>query len=193
MTALDAAGPRIAPLEPPYEPDTGELLARWMPPGVGVEPLRLFRTIMRHPELSARMRPLGAAILSSHATVPAELRELMILRTCALAGSEYEWGVHAAAFAGAVGLDERQLAATARGEATDGCFSERQAAVVALADELHHTSTISPSLWARLSAHLDAAQLIELVVTAGWYHAIAYLCNGLAIGSEPWAQRFPAR
>ena len=35
-------------------------------------------------------------------------------------------------------------------------------------------------------------QLIELIVTAGWYHAIAYLCNGLAIGSEPWAQRFPA-
>jgi len=37
--------PRIAALEPPYEPETASLLAKWMPPGSDVEPLHLFRTL----------------------------------------------------------------------------------------------------------------------------------------------------
>ena len=60
------------------------------------------------------MRPLGAGILGSRATVPLGLRELMIDRTCALTGAEYEWGVHARAFGAAAGLDEARLRATAR-------------------------------------------------------------------------------
>src|SRR5256885_1234595 len=73
---------RIAPLEPPYEPDTAALLAKWMPPGNDVEPLRLFRTLAVHDELASRMRPLGAGILGHPRLEPRE-RELLILRTCA--------------------------------------------------------------------------------------------------------------
>ena len=54
------SAPRIAPLEPPYAQEVGAMLARWMPPDSGAEPLRLFRTLAVHPELAARMRPLGA-------------------------------------------------------------------------------------------------------------------------------------
>ncbi len=62
-----------------------------------------------------------------------------------------------------------------------------------LAEELHDTSTISDELWAELDALFTEQQLIELIVTAGWYHVIAYLCNGLRVELEPWAARFPAR
>jgi 4-carboxymuconolactone decarboxylase len=75
---------RIAPLQPPYAPDVAAALAKWMPPGSPVEPLRLFRTLNVHAELASRMRPLGAGILGPHAAVPAPLREVMIHRTCAL-------------------------------------------------------------------------------------------------------------
>jgi len=74
--------PRIAPVVPPYEPDTAALLAKWMPPGVEVEPLRLFRTLVVHDELASRMRPLGAGILG-HPRLDPRDRELLILRTCA--------------------------------------------------------------------------------------------------------------
>jgi 4-carboxymuconolactone decarboxylase len=67
-----------------------------------------------------------------------------------------------------------------------------EAAVMELADELHHTSTISQDLWQRLTEALNAEQLIELIVTAGWYHLIAYLCNGIGIDLEDWAMRFPS-
>ena len=199
-TAAAAAVPRIAPLQAPYDPETGAQLERWMPPGVaaaGVEPLALFRTLARHGELMSRMRPLGAGILGAAATVPPRLRELMIDRTCALTGAEYEWGVHTAAFGEAVGLDERQLdataIATAAGAAGEGSWSEQERTVLQLAEELHETSTISEPLWHLLSAHFDERQIIELVVTAGWYHAISYLCNGLRVPLEPWARRFPAQ
>jgi alkylhydroperoxidase family enzyme len=64
--------------------------------------------------------------------------------------------------------------------------------VFALADELHHTSTISDELYARLAAHWSPPELIELMATAGWYHTIAYIVNGTRVEPETWAKCFPA-
>src|ERR1700752_1832632 len=107
--------PRIAPLDPPYTPETATLLAKWMG-SADQEPLKLFRTLAVHHELASRMRPLGAGILGHPKLAPRE-RELLILRTCARAGAEYEWGVHAVAFATALGVSDEQLAATVLGSA----------------------------------------------------------------------------
>jgi 4-carboxymuconolactone decarboxylase len=183
--------PRIAPLEPPYDAEIAASLAKWMPPGAAIEPLRLFRTMMVNPELASRMRPLGAGILGSRATVPPLLREIVIHRTCALTGNSYEWGVHAAAFGAPLGLSAAQLRSTARGSHTDSCWDEQQAAVFSLADELHRDSAISDELWRELAAGFDERQIVELVVTAGWYHVIAYLCNGLRVQAEEWATPLP--
>jgi len=191
MTAT-AASPRISPLEPPYPPELAAQLERWMPPGGSVEPLALFRTLARHEQLMSRMHPLGAGILGSRATVPLKLREVMIDRTCALAGAEYEWGVHAAAFGEAAGLDGERLRSTARGSHEDACWDPELAAVMRLATELHETSTISDPLWGQLRPRFSDEQILELIVTAGWYHVISYVCNGLRVPLEPWAARFPA-
>jgi alkylhydroperoxidase family enzyme len=190
MTATTPS-PRIEPLRPPYEPDVAAMLARWMPPGSEAEPLRLFRTLARNGELAGRMRPLGAGILGRSASVPAPLRELVIHRTCALTGNEYEWGVHALAFGAPVGLDPEQLASTVHGDPGDACWDAEQACVLRLADELHATSTLSDGLWEALRARFDDGQIIELLAIAGWYHLIAYLCNALRVEFEEWAPRFP--
>src|ERR1700736_6197257 len=108
-------GPRIAPLEPPYEPAIEAILKKWMPPGSGIEPLALFRTLAVHDELASRMRPLGAGILG-HGRVEPREREIVIHRTCARAGAEYEWGVHVLAFGKPLGLSDEQIAATVRGQ-----------------------------------------------------------------------------
>ena len=183
---------RIAPLEPPYAPDVEAMLAKWMPPASDAEPLRLFRTMVVHEQLMSRMRPLGAGILGASALVPAQLREVLIHRTCALTGAQYEWGVHAVAFGAPLGLSEKQLHATVHGSWSDPCWEPEQALVVRLADELHHTSTIGDELWEGLTSAFDEQQIIEMIVTAGWYHVIAYLCNGLRVEQEEWARSFPA-
>src|SRR5690242_20005187 len=65
--------PRIAPLDPPYDPATEQMLGKWMPPDSGLEPLKLFRTLAVHHSLFGRMRPLGAGILG-HGLIEPRLR-----------------------------------------------------------------------------------------------------------------------
>jgi alkylhydroperoxidase family enzyme len=183
--------PRIAPVQPPYSPDTAELLAKWMPPGGDVEPLALFRTLAVHDELASRMRPLGAGILGHPRLQPRE-RELIILRTCARAGAEYEWGVHALAFAGPLGVTDEQLAATVHGSADDASFAAGDAQLIAAADALYETDSIPDELWSALASRLREDQLLELVITAGWYRLISCVINAANVQLEPWAARFPA-
>jgi alkylhydroperoxidase family enzyme len=190
MTAA-TTGPRIAPLQPPYEPDVERMLVKWMPPNSGLEPLALFRTLTVHDELSSRMRPLGAGILG-HGRIEPRERELIILRTCARAGAEYEWGVHATAFGVTVGLDGAQIAATASAAADDPIWSAADAQLIRAVDELHDTNTISDELWTELTARFSDDQLLEIIVAAGWYRLLAYVINAARIELEPWAARFAA-
>lgn len=181
---------RIAPLEPPYEPELQEMLRRWMPPGSALDPLILFRTMAVHGELMSRMRPLGAGILGHGLLAPRD-REIVIHRTCARAGAEYEWGVHAVAFGPPLGLTEAQLAATAAGDPDDPAWSADDGVLVRLADELHDGAAVSDELWAALSARLRDDQLLELIVVAGWYRLLSYVINAVRVELEPWAAQFP--
>jgi 4-carboxymuconolactone decarboxylase len=190
--SAQATAPRIAPLEPPYEPDIEAALRKWMPPGTETEPLRLFRTLVVHDELASRMRPLGAGILGHGHLEPRE-REIVIHRTCARAGAEYEWGVHVLAFGKPLGLSDEQIAATVHGEADDPVWSEGDAQLIRLADELHESCAVSDRLWTQLAERFSDAQLLELIITAGWYRLLSYVINAAGVEHEPWAARFPAR
>jgi 4-carboxymuconolactone decarboxylase len=185
-----SVSPRIAPLAPPYTPDTQTLLDKWMPPGDQVEPLRLFRTLAVHDDLASRMRPLGAGILG-HGRVAPRDREIVIHRTCARTGAEYEWGVHAVAFGKPLGLSDEQLAATVHGAADDPAFSEHERLLIRLADELHETCSVSEELWAALAERYEPDELLELLIIAGQYRLISYIVNGARVELEPWAERFP--
>lgn len=182
--------PRIAPLEPPYSPEIEAALRKWMPPGSEAEPLKLFRTLNVHEQLASRMRPLGAGILG-HGTLAARDREIVILRTCARAGAEYEWGVHVTAFARSVGIDDEQVVASVGGDSDDPAWAEPDRPLVALADELHDTATVSDALWSSLEARFTEEQLIELIVVGGWYRLIGCTINATGVQLEPWAARFP--
>jgi alkylhydroperoxidase family enzyme len=136
------------------------------------------------------MRPLGAGILG-HGLLDPRDRELVIHRTCARAGATYEWGVHAAFFAERVGLTAEQLRSTAVGSPEDPCWEDRDTLILRAADELHDTATLSPELFEALATELDDARLLELVVCAGFYRAIAYVINVAGVEPEPWAKSFP--
>lgn len=179
--------PRIAPLEPPYEPATEAALRKWMPPGVAHEPLALFRALQHNPELASRMHVLGAGLLA-HGTLPDVDREIVIARVCARSDCHYEWGVHAAVFADKVGLTREQLEATVAGDADAQAWSlDRHRALIRAVDELHGTSRLSNSAWDALQKHYGTEQLLEFLVLAGWYRTIAFVANGILLEDEPWA------
>lgn len=141
----------ITPLEPPFSPDAGALLARMMPGRMPVPPLALFRVLATHLPLATAMHGLGSYVLGKEAALPRRIRELVILRTCARCGCEYEWGVHATAFASRVGIEPTQLAATVRGGPAD--FAGLDASIIEAVDQLdnhcatrpdHFASTLQP-------------------------------------------------
>lgn len=181
--------PRIAPLEPPYDEEVAHTLQRMMPPGV--EPLKLFRTVAHNSKLLDKLRSTGAYLLNFGAVDPRE-REVVIHRTCARCGCEYEWGVHVAAFARPLGFSEEEIDATVHDGAGSAPWSEREALLVRLVDELHDTATVSDSLWDGLAVHWKPAQLMELITLVGQYHAVSFVANGLRVELEDAAARFPA-
>ena len=91
-----------------------------------------------------------------------------------------------------MGLSREQLASTAGGEAGDRVWPPAARAVFRLADELHERSGVGEALFSELRRHFSAAQILELVVTAGWYHTIAYVIDAARVAPEPWAERLPA-
>ena len=105
---------RIAPVKPPFSADTQAVFDRIMPPGA--PPLALFTTLARDARLFERLRG-GSLLDKGHLTL--RQREVVIDRVTALSGSEYEWGVHVAFFARRAGLDEAQVASTAKSGAAD--------------------------------------------------------------------------
>jgi len=156
-----------------------------MPPGV--PPLRLFLTLAHNPRVLRRVRQGG---LLDPGSITLREREIVILRTCALCGSEYEWGVHVAFFAERARLSSEEVASTCAEPGT-GAFSPRKRLLLRLVDELHDTAQVSDALWQELAAEWTAEQLIELIALAGFYHLISFLTNALHIPSEAYGARFP--
>jgi 4-carboxymuconolactone decarboxylase len=178
---------RIPALDPPYSPEVTEDFGKLMPPGMA--PLKLFRTVAHNPRVLGRMRRGG--LLDKGSIAPRE-REIVILRTCARCGAEYEWGVHVAFFGRQAGFSDAQVRATVLGGADDPAWNDDERLLILLADELHDSAHISDALWTQLAVHWQPGQLIELMMLAGLYHAVSYLINGAGIELEANAPRFPA-
>jgi alkylhydroperoxidase family enzyme len=177
---------RIAPAEPPYESAIAAELDRIMPPGV--EPLVLFRTMARSRRIFAKMFAGG---LLDKGPLDLRSREIVIHRTTARLGCEYEWGVHIAFFAERIGLEAHQIAAIVKGPANATCWSPAEQALIALVDDLVDQHTIGDATWRIMRAHFDDAQILEVIALVGYYHTISFLCRGLELPLEPYAARFP--
>jgi len=178
--------PRIAPLDPPYPPAMQADFDKLMR---GAPPLLLFRVIGRNARVLDRMMAGG---LLDRGSISVRQRELMILRTTALCGAEYEWGVHVAAYGATAGWTPPQLAASVHGGPADIAWSADQQLIVELADTLHRTNDVNDVLWQRLDDTFTHEQLIELVMLAGLYHAVSFTLRAFRVPLEPNTPPFPS-
>ncbi len=179
----------LSPLEPPFEPAVGEQLRSMMPPGV--PPIALFRTFVRNPPMATAMQPWGRHELGRSFTLGLREREIVIDRTCARCGCEYEWGVHVAFFAARADLDAAQVTSLTHGRPADPCWvEERERQLIRLVDELHDSSDVSEALWQELRSHYDEAALLDLLLLCGWYHAISFTARAARVPLEAGAPTF---
>lgn len=177
---------RIAPAQPPFPPEVQGPIERVMPPGM--PPIVLFTTLARDPRL---FQKFFAGSLLDRGHLSLRQREIVIHRTTALCGSEYEWGVHARGFAQRAGLDAAQLASTVHGGPGDACWSEEDRLLLRLCDALHGQCDVDDALWRSLAATFSEPALLELLLLAGFYRTVSYLTNTLRLPLESGAARFP--
>ena len=179
---------RINPATAPFSPDIQAAIDKFMPPGK--PPLALFTTLARDPRLFGKF--FSASLLDrGHLTL--RQREIVINRTTALCKSEYEWGVHVAAFAAKARFTEAQIAAFVHGTPNDDCWESGDRVLLQLCDALHAECTVDDGLWQTLrnDGYSDEA-ILELLMLAGFYRTVSYLTNALRLPLETDTARFPA-
>jgi alkylhydroperoxidase family enzyme len=176
---------RIAQLQPPYAPEIQAQFDRIMR---GAPPLTLFRVVAGNARAWEKFR---AGSLLDRGPLSLREREIVIDRTCALTGCEYEWGVHVAAFAAAAHLTNEEARATVLDGADAPCWSQGEQALIATVDALHARATLSDAEFAALSANFEDAKIFEIILLCGFYRTVSYLANGLDLPLEEKAARFP--
>src|SRR5258705_11732943 len=149
---------RIAQFGPAYAGEIQEQFDRIMR---GAPPLTLFRVVAGNARAWEKFR---AGSLLDRGPLSLREREIVIDRTCALTGCEYEWGVHVATFAAAAHLTDEQVRATVLGKADAPCWSAAEQALIAAVDALHASATFSDVHFKALSAHYDDAKIFEIIL-----------------------------
>lgn len=175
-----AGPPRVSPVEPPYPDETAAVLARMGPP------IALFRVLARRPERARAVHDWGRYYLSRRSALSLRHRELVIDRTTAHCGAEYEWGVHIAAFAGKARLDDDQVRSLAAGGPRDPCWRDpADRAVLDAVDALCGTHDLSDRQWQVLAGAIGEEAAVDLLLVCGWYHAVSFVARALRLPAEP--------
>ncbi len=144
---------RIAPASPPFPKNLETYLKRAA--SRGVQPLVLFTTLGRSERAWTRFS--NGSLLDSGSPLSLLERELVIDRTSARTGCEYEWGVHIHLFAERAGLSREEVAGTLSQSLDLGLWSEKEAVLLSTVDALHDRSTLSDPEYRDLAGELRPA------------------------------------
>jgi len=176
--------PRLSPL-PPGEWD--ELLTRILEgsPGGTEEPMHIFATLARAPQLFRRWIGFGAALLGGGALTP-RLRELVILRTAYRFDGRYEWAQHIE-MGEREGVTRPEVVALG-GDLDAATWTPLERAALAAVDDTADAGAVSDATWAVLAAELDDSELIELLMLIAHYMMLTTVLRSLHMTLEPRAE-----
>lgn len=176
---------RIEPLAGPYPEPFARAMALLMR---GAPPLKLFTTLAKHERAWGKFT---AGSMLDRGPLGLRERELVIDRTTARCGCEYEYGVHIRGFAEKAGIDADQQRALVHGPAADPVWTAREAALIAGVDALLDEKRFSDAHWTDLRAHFSEEEVLEVVQLTAFYHGVSLICGALDLPLEDGAARFP--
>jgi 4-carboxymuconolactone decarboxylase len=168
----------------------------YVKPGTSEEVDRLYAEVQRlgrpvlnlYTELANQPPALDAFLGTSRyvragSSLDPGLRELSILATAHALGQEYEIKHHTEA-AEKAGVTAEKIAATAPG-AAPAALDERERCAVEYARECASSRTCGEATFLRMQSLFSAQEIVDLVLTAGWYHLCAVILGSLRIEVEP--------
>ena len=168
--------PRISPIEK-LTPELQEIMGGGINSPAGT-PLNIFGTIAHHPRLLKRFMNFAGLFLNK-GLLPAREREIVILRVGWNCQSVYEFGQHTI-IGQRVGLSLSEIDALTKKFDADA-WSNRDAALIAMADDLCFDNCVSEATWNLLTADWKEDELIELVMVAGTYRLVSGFLNTMGV------------
>jgi alkylhydroperoxidase family enzyme len=145
--------------------------------------LNIFRMWANAPETFRAGLRLGGVILSKQKLAP-DLRELVILLSVRLTGGEYEWVQHVP-IADRCGCTCEQIAAVERGDVRAACFDMRQSALLIFAKDVIENAKAAEENVRAAAKHFSPQELVETILTAGFYMTLARLTETMRVELDP--------
>jgi alkylhydroperoxidase family enzyme len=180
---------RLPLRQPPYDDEVAKTIGNTAFTGLSPQNLRL--ALAHQPRMAAAFQAMAHQVLFK-AALPEREREIAIIRTGALTRSEYEWGMHVSIYADKCGLSPQQITELTNGQLSAALWTDKERLIVQMVNELHHHSTVSDATWKGMSAHWEAPQIIELILSSGFYHMAAFFLNSVGVPLEDGSERFPS-
>ncbi len=145
--------------------------------------LNIFRMLANADTMMEPALRFGGAILSKQ-QLGADLRELVILLVAELEGGEYEWNQHVP-----IGLrcgnTQAQIDALAARRFDDPAFNAREKALVAFAKEVIEDVKASEASLAEAQKHFSPKEIVEIILTCGFYMTMARLTETTRTDIDP--------
>ena len=138
--------------------------------------LNLYRALANQPAALEAFLDMSRYVRSG-SSLDAGLRELVILATAHELGQAYEVAHHRG------GVEPAKAAAVGPGGSL-GALDERERCAVEYARSAARTRSCDDATFRRLESHFPAEQIVDLVVTVGWYHLCAVILGSLQIELE---------
>ena len=175
LTMDRLTAPRVAPLpESQWTAEQRALVEQYAPDG---NPGNALSTLLRVPGLANRVLPL-LTYVANESTLSPRHRAMLILRTAWLTQNANLWATHASR-ADEAGLTDDEVLRVAEGPAEG--WSEFEAVLIGLADQLFRNASVTDATWDRLSAEYDLHNLVDAVVTVSEMTAQSIVFNALGI------------
>ncbi|KAJ6561479.1 4-carboxymuconolactone decarboxylase [Mycena vulgaris] len=128
-------------------------------------------------------------VVRENLTIPAQMRELFILRTAVINNAAYQWGQHEPV-GRSVGLTTRQLRVVRF--ADEGAYTSTDqrilgdslTAAMAFADAIATSVHVPKHIYADLAQFLTPAQMVEAVATTGGYAFVSRFTVSLNVDGK---------
>ncbi|HKN01936.1 MAG TPA: carboxymuconolactone decarboxylase family protein [Candidatus Binataceae bacterium] len=127
---------------------------------------------------------LGNSLLT-RSKLDARLRELAILHTAKVSKSVYEWTQHVP-IAKSAGVTEEQVGAIENWESAQ-CFSDLDRLVLKFTDEVARNVKGSRQTLDALKKHMGATEIVELVMSVGFWGMVARVLETTEVDLEEFA------
>ena len=188
MTAPRPTSPRIEPLTE-LTGDAEELVGTLIT-GPDGKPINIFATLAKHPKMAKRFNLFGGFLLNK-GLVPAREREIVILRVGWNARAVYEFGQHTI-IGRNCGLSATEIKALATDDPSAGDWSSDDQALIAVADDLCRDDCVSDATFAQLTSRWNEAEVMELIVVAGFYRLVSGFLNSAGVQLDTGVPSWPA-